>query len=138
MGVFKRVEAEAAGPAALGILVPPGRRTFVILRPRALDIDLVLCRGEGDPRPRDLAHDEASAAAQSLHRALREGMRIEAGGHLWASGGGFFLVACRREPGRPYAPLESPSEELALALRATVCPEGEQELYFNVRHFERG
>ncbi len=34
MGSFRRVEGEEAGPDALGILVPPGKRTFVILRPR--------------------------------------------------------------------------------------------------------
>lgn len=136
--MFRLVEAECAGPSALGILVPPGRRTFVILRPRGLAVDLVLCRGEGDPRPRDLAHDEASAVAHALYRGLREGARVLANDHLWATIAGLVLVACERRPGQPYAPLQTPTPELEAALRAVMCPEGEQETYFNVRHFSRG
>src|SRR5262245_63950954 len=77
MGSFRRVEAEQAGPAALGILIPPSRRTFVILRPRALPWDLLLCHGADDLGFRDLSHDEASAAAQGVYRALREGAAVE-------------------------------------------------------------
>ena len=44
MSVFRRVDDDRAGPAAMGILVPPGRRTFLILRPRALAWDLILLR----------------------------------------------------------------------------------------------
>jgi hypothetical protein len=138
MGAFRRVEAEEAGPGALGILIPPGKRTFVILRPRALEVDLVVCHGAGDPRPLSFARDEASAAAQALARLLREGLAIEEGPQVWVSGGGFHLVACPRAPGQPYAPLEGPAPEVAQALRAVLHPEGEQELYFNVRHFGGG
>lgn len=63
MGVFSRVEADRAGPDALGILVPPSRQTFLILRARNLPTDLVLTRD--DDTFQVLTHDEASAAAQA-------------------------------------------------------------------------
>jgi hypothetical protein len=146
MGAFRRVEGELAGPSALGILVPPGRRTFVILRPRALPWDLLLLRGDGSAL--ELAHDEASAAAQALYRALREGaVAVEpgpdpAGWRVRARVGAFALLACPREPGRPYRPLLCPEAEAirsAAALAAVLCPApgAEQEVYFNVRFFER-
>lgn len=141
MSRFRRVEGEQAGPTALGILIPPAKRTFVILRPRSLDIDLLLCRGEGVPQFRDLSHDEASAAAQSLYRCLREApARVEeSDGHLWLVVSGFTFVACLRRPNQPYAPLHPAPEGLASRLRSVLAPpEGaEQELYFNVRYFER-
>src|SRR5207248_1167371 len=112
MDSFRRVEAEQAGPAALGILIPPGRRTFVILRPRALPWDLLVCRGEGDPAFAQLAHDEASACAQGLYRALRdwsaggpgavEPVAGPEGFSLRVLVGPFALAVCPRRPGRPY------------------------------------
>lgn len=147
MPAFRRVEAEAAGPQALGILIPPARRTFVILRPRALPWDLLLCRDGADPLFRDLAHDEASAAAQSLFRALGVGARIEtistqSGSFVRAVAGPFVLVACVRQPGRPYSPAVCSADEacaVVAQLRPVLCPPVgvEQELYFNVRFFER-
>jgi hypothetical protein len=137
MGSFRRVEADRAGPTALGILIPPAQRTFVILRPRALAFDLLLCRGAGDSTFHALSHDEASAAAQSTYRGLREGLgRVEAAGHLLAHVGPLCFVACARAPGQPYAPL-APDPADADALGAYLCPAGEQEVYFNTRFFER-
>jgi hypothetical protein len=136
MGTFRRVEADRAGPQALGILVPPGRRTFVILRPRALPWDLLVCRDDGAFR--EMSHDEASACAQALERALRGGASVEVEGTAVVRAGGLSLVACVREPGRPYAALECRAEtagDVAERLRAALCPEGEQEVYFNVRFF---
>ncbi|MBY0230292.1 MAG: hypothetical protein K2W96_13495 [Gemmataceae bacterium] len=138
MGTFVRVEAEAAGDDALGILVPPGKRTFVILRPRLLGIDLVLCDGG---RFRDLAHDEASAAAQALFRALREGSAtVEVrDGTLAAECCGFVFKACARLAGQPYTMKTDATEALAARVRGFLRPaEGvEQPVYFNVRHFGR-
>ena len=136
-GSFRRVEADRAGPAALGILIPPAQRTFLILRPRAMACDLLLCRGAADPTFRDLSHGEASAAAQSLYRGLREGLaRVESAGHLLAHVGPMCFVACARAPGLPYAPL-SPCPADAEALANYLSPDGEQEVYFNTRFFER-
>lgn len=147
MGSFRRVDAEQAGPQALGILVPPGRRTFVILRPRSLGWDLLLCRSLADLTFRDLAHDEASAAAQGISRALRDGTTIEIvpgidGSRVRALIGAFVLLVCPRRPGLPYAPLVCSEEEargVVALLTPVLCPaEGsEQEVYFNVRFFER-
>jgi hypothetical protein len=146
MGTFRKVEAEQAGAEALGILIPPARRTFVILRPRSLPWDLLLCRGE-EPAFREMGHDEASAAAQALYRALRDGATAEAverpgGCWLRVKAGPFELYACERRPGQPYGVLTcaaNEAEAAASSLRRVVCPaEGaEQELYFNVRFFER-
>ena len=147
MGTFRKVDGERAGAQALGILIPPSKRTFVILRPRGLPWDLLLCRGADDPAFRELGHDEASACAQALYRALREGATAEAvarpdGCWLRVTAGPFVLLACERRPGQPYAVLTCPAGEAtaaAAALAAVVNPPdgAEQELYFNVRHFER-
>jgi hypothetical protein len=136
-GSFRRVEADQAGPAALGILIPPAQRTFLILRPRSLGCDLLLCRGATDPTFHALSHGEASAAAQSLYRGLREGLaRVESAHHLLAHVGPLCFVACARAPGLPYAPL-APGPADADALAGYLSPVGEQEVYFNTRFFER-
>src|SRR5215470_20362395 len=77
MGSFHRVEDERAGPAALGILVPPGRRTFLILRPRSLAWDLLLLRPTDGCAFQDMSREEATIAAQRLYRALE----------AWSAGG---------------------------------------------------
>jgi hypothetical protein len=138
MGSFRKVEGESAGPEALGVLIPPAKRTFVILRPRALPWDAVLCRGPDDLAFADLAHAEASAAAQGLYRALRAGARVEAldDGRLLVLAGAFTLVVCPRLPGQPYTPLLGDADA-AERFAAVVCPAGEQEVYFNTRFFER-
>jgi hypothetical protein len=152
MGSFRRVDADQATASALGILVPPQRRTFVILRPRALPWDLLLLRDGAATAFRDLAHDEASAAAQALYRALRDWAADGTGSvevvpqadgcWLRASVGPFALLACPRVPGQPYQPLlcaEADAPAHVAALLAVLRPgEGsEQELYFNTRFFER-
>jgi hypothetical protein len=139
MGSFRRVEGEQAGPDALGILVPPARRTIVVLRPRALPWDAVLCRGPDDPAFADLSHGEASAAAQGLYRALREQpAAVElAGGRLLVVVGEFALLVCPRLPGQAYAPLTGADDDARERLAAVLCPAVEQEVYFNTRFFER-
>jgi hypothetical protein len=152
---FRRVEGEQAGPAALGILVPPGRRTFLILRPRSLAWDLLLVRLDDGSAFQDMSREEATIAAQRLYRALE----------AWAAGGpgtvevipsmegtgfqlravvaAYALLACPREPGKSYHPLVLPdaeaAREAAEALIAVLCPSAgvEQELYFNGRNFTR-
>jgi hypothetical protein len=153
MGSLRRVEGEQAGSSALGILIPPARRTFVILRPRALPWDLILCRGRDDLAFRQLSHDEASAAAQALYRGLIEWSSGGTGAvevlpaepgrcRLLAIIGPLPLVVCRRVPGQPYAVLECSADEAARAretLTELLCPVGDrqQEVYFNTRFFER-
>ncbi len=152
MGVLRRVTDQRAGPAALGILVPPGPRTVLILRPRSLAFDLLLVGPDGAFR--DMAHHEADAAAGELGRALDELAAYGPGAteSLPAPGGGwwlrlrvgaFALLACPREPGRPYRPAVFADAEATRAaagqLAAVLCPPPgvAQELYFNTRHFGR-
>ncbi len=153
MGSFRRVEGEQAGPDALGILIPPARRTFVILRPRALPWDLLLVREKGELAFQDLSHDEASAAAQGIYRVLREGPTRPRGGALemlWGKEGArllvrlgpFALLVCLRRPGQVYVPLvcsEVEAHEVASRLWDVIDPpdDTEQEVYFNTRFFER-
>jgi hypothetical protein len=152
MGELRRVTDRRAGPAALGILVPPGRRTLLILRPRSLAWDLLLVGAGGAFR--ELARDEADAAARDLGRALDEWAAggpgaVEAvaapdgGCWLQARVGAFSLLACPREPGRAYRPAVFDGADSARAaagqLAAVLCPPAgvAQELYFNTRHFGR-
>jgi hypothetical protein len=155
MGAFRRIEDERAGPAALGILVPPGRRTFLILRPRSLAWDLLLVRPDDGAAFQDMSREEATVAAQRLYRALGAWAgggpgRVEAvpapetgGFRLRAVVASFALLACPREPGKPYRPLVLPdgvaAREAADALARALCPPDgvEQELYFNGRNFAR-
>ena len=81
MSPLRRVEAGRAGPGALGILVPPGRPTVLILRPRALPWDLLLVRaGEGGEAGTPFLHlerQEAEAAAEGLIQAKRRKGYVE-------------------------------------------------------------
>ncbi len=152
MAAFRRVDASQAGPTALGILIPPSRRTFLILRPRSLPFDLLCLQQPDATRFRELAHDEATAAAHQLYAGLREwaagGTEIEIvarptdDGHwLRVQIGPLYLIACARQPGKPYEPLRFANQQAAQQavsqLAALLQPSAgtEQELYFNTRHF---
>ncbi len=150
---LRRVEGDQAGPAALGILVPPGRRTFVILRPRLLSLDLLLLRSPSGPDFRDLSQAEAQDNVRGLYQALEEWAeggpgRVEvlevprsAGCWVRAAVGPYFLLACARQPGHPYAPQVFATPEAARVaaanLSAILCPARaiDPEVYFNTRHF---
>jgi hypothetical protein len=153
---LRRVDDAEAGPHALGILVPPGRRTVVIVRPRALIWDLLLTDQELPPNGspfRKLSRREAETAAQGIYGALDAWFTGGPGGveahplsigegylaRAWA--GPFALLACLRMPGQLYRPLQFRSErdaaEAAAALQTVLFPsdDREQEVYFNTRHF---
>jgi hypothetical protein len=147
---LRRVDDDRAGPAALGILVPPGGRTFLILRPRSLSWDLLLLRANEDKVFRDMNRDEAQVVSAALFRALGRGAQVEAiaspdgpGYWLRARIGAYGLLACPRLPGQPYQPLDFPNPQAAHAAAeqtaAVLCPppDVEQECYFNTRHFSR-
>jgi hypothetical protein len=154
MGELRRVTDKRAGPKALGVLVPPGRRTFLILRPRSLACDLIAVRADGAFR--EMSREEADEAAADLGRALDA---CAAGGPgavetvgapdcrgywLRVRVGAFALLACPRDPGRPYRPAVFDGAEAARAaadqVAAILCPPAgvAQELYFNTRHFGQG
>jgi hypothetical protein len=150
---LRRVEDHQAGPSALGILVPPGRRTFVIVRPRSLAWDLLLLRLSSMSTFQDLAREEAGRAAHELFQALRhwsegasghvEEVACPDGSGFWVRVrvGGFALLACARQPGQPYRPLVFADAEAALSaaqqLRHILRPPAhvEQEVYLNTLHF---
>ena len=107
----------------------------------AMTFDLLLCRAADDPTFHALTHDEASVAAHSLYRGLRDGLAlIEARDHLRVHVGPMTFVACARVAGQPYAPLAlelADAEAIVSRLRSFLNPAGEQEVYFNTRFFER-
>lgn len=157
MSPFHQIEASQASRSALGILMPRGPRTLVILRPRSLDWDLVPVRPDGESDQRTLFwevnRDEGEELISELHRSLEEwangGLgRVEpapapgGAGYLVRVGvGRFVLLTCGRVPGVPYKPavFENVSQALAAAERiaAVLCPAADtpQEIYFNVDNF---
>jgi hypothetical protein len=155
MAPFRRVEARRAGPQALGILIPPGRRTLVILRPRALAWDLLPLRLDdvsGTATIRDFERDEAVAVARAVHHALEAGAAHAnpvqadadpsgAGCRVWTEAGPFPWIACLRVSGQPYRPVLFASLDEARAAAARLAgvlwpaADGEQELYFNTQSF---
>jgi hypothetical protein len=157
MSALRRVDAREAGPNAVGILIPPGNRTVLILRPRSVPWDLLLVRsgesGEAGTPFLHLEKEEAPAMAEGLCRALE---RWSCGGQgtidtapapdgegFWVQAeiGAFPLIACRRQPGQAYRPAAfvtvAEAETTARALIAVLRPATELEVYFNSRHFER-
>jgi hypothetical protein len=150
---FRRVAGNQAGPNALGILLPPGRRTLVVVRPRALDWDLLPLNPNenGGPRFWEVGRVEGPDLAQRLFRALEEAARAgsgrvepvadDGGYELRAGFGLFVLVACSRRPGEAYQPYLFETLDLALEaaerLQQCLCParDSEQEVYFNTRNF---
>lgn len=154
---FRLVNGDRAGPRALGLLVPPGRRTLLIVRPRSLPWDLLIVHSHRRNGPtttiRDFSREEAAAASEGLCLALQEWAaggpgRLEAvaaeDGYLVRGAVGIFpLLVCRRRPGEPYQPAVFPdlgeARDAAAALTDVLRPpaEAEQELYLNTRHFAR-
>jgi hypothetical protein len=159
MSPFQHVEASQASRSALGILMPPGPRTLVILRPRSLDWDLVIVRPDGEPNPRtlfwEITRDEGAELVTELRGNLEEwahgGLgRVEpvpapggVGYHVRVGVGRFVLLTCGRVPGVPYKPavFDSVSQALTAAERiaAVLCPapNSRQEIYFNTDNFRK-
>ena len=150
---FRTVPGEDAGSAAVGILVPPGRRTLVVVRPRSLDVDLLLVRrgDDGDLLAgfHEVARGEASMLAQNLARVLDGRGQVEVvpadGGGFWVriEIGAFPLIVCGRTPGKPYRPLvyadEHAARQAADTVSAVFCPgpNEEREVYLNTENFSR-
>jgi len=152
MPAFVEREAAAAGPRALGILVPPGKRTLVILRPRAVKWDLVLERPPGALHPGlwELHPLEAKPLVRTLRALLENGkppnIELVQGGpearvQLRLVLGELHLIVCDRAAGRPYRSSRFGSEAEASSVAAMIRPilspgtDANQELYFNSRHF---
>lgn len=158
MAAFRRVEPQHAGPRALGILVPPGERTLVILRPRSLDWDLLPARWDGDPQAAPVmcsfGREEAAHLARQVHQALEDavaagsnpvetlGDRAERSFQLLVRAAGWFWIACRRASGSAYQPMTFASRAEArragelLAQIVWPGPDETQEYYFNTQRFQ--
>jgi hypothetical protein len=157
MPPFRRVESRQAGPTALGILVPPGARTLVILRPRSLAWDLLPAHWNGntDTAPAFCAfsRDDAAAVARRLQQALVSAVAagvcpIQTAGdvagasfQVWVRTDEYVWVVCRRAPGQAYQPAVFAEREEARRQAELLTPifwpaqDAEQEFYFNTQHF---
>jgi hypothetical protein len=149
MCAFRRVEAEQAGPSALGLLIPPSRRTVLILRPRLLAWDLVLAQPGGGFR--DMNREEAEHVACQVAAVLEEACGFvepvysldQGGSWLRVRIGSYAMTVCARIPGQPYRPLLFAGAEAVRgaveALTNLLHPPAdvEQELYLNTRNFTR-
>src|SRR5438046_362163 len=128
MPAFRRVDAQRAGATALGILVPPGSKTLVILRPRGLEWDLLPARWGGATRAAPVfcqfGREEAALVARRFQQSLEEtvlvgkdpvetfGNPVDQEFQVWVRTGEYVWILCRRLPGQPYEPLvfASPTE----------------------------
>jgi hypothetical protein len=158
MSAIRLVEGDRAGPAAVGILVPPLRRTFLIVRPRSLSFDLLVLAEANGTAFREFDRDQASRAGEALFDTLgawsSRGCIEESavpptadsapgGFHLRVHVGPFHLIACERRPGQPYMPLQftDPAclRDAVTHLSRLLCPPPgvEQEFYLNTRNFQR-
>jgi hypothetical protein len=157
MSAFRRVDAGKAGLSALGILVPPGEQTTVIVRPRPLLWDLLPAHWNGDsaapPSFCRFGREEAAAVARRLLAALEtcvaagcnpiESFGDATGRHLqiWLRTTEFFWIVCGRVPGQAYSPVAFASrtevEQAAQQLVPFVWPGpgAGQEIYFNTQLF---
>lgn len=155
MAVWREVPDTQAGPTAIGLLLPPGERTFLIVRPRALSWDLLLLKGVAEIHFWELGRAEGMTIARQFAAALRQWSAGGAGqigavpcakdkGYLvWVDIEDFALIACAREPGRAYQPFVFAQQERAQAavehLRHALGPNSDavRELYFNTRNYAR-
>jgi hypothetical protein len=157
MPPFRRVEGDQAGSTALGILIPPGHRTLVILRPRALAWDLVLLSPFGDQLSAagfwEILRVDAGIMSPRVQRALEEWagsgnggtelvrLEDELGFRVRVATGPYHWVVCRRVPGKPYKPWTfreaTDAQAAASELTNFLCPgaEDNQEVYCNTQHF---
>jgi hypothetical protein len=157
MTSFRRVDARYASPSALGILVPPGPRTLVILRPRALEWDLLPLRpGWERVQPAvfcTFEREEAAGVARRVQQALQHGAAKSphplevvattagAGFGICARVDHFLWIVCARVTGQPYQPYLFGDMQAAELGTAQLVPflwpraDAGQEYYFNTQAF---
>jgi hypothetical protein len=155
--MFTRVEPQQAGLNALGILVPHGAKTLVIVRPRALTWDLLPASWDGDsdhpPTFCVFTRDEAASVARRLVKSLETAVKqrinpVQTFGdarseclQIWLRTDEFVWIVCRRAPGLAYQPIIFASQEEATHAAERLIPlvwpadEQMQEYYFNTQNF---
>lgn len=157
MAAFRRVDPRKAGPQALGILVPPGVRTLVILRPRGLPWDLLPARWTGSrevpPEFCAFGREEAARLARRVHEALEQAVAVRINPlqtvgdprgetfQVWLRTDEYVWIVCEQTPGKAYRPalFKSPDEAEQVGDRLTLvlwpAADAKQELYFNTQQF---
>ncbi len=158
MPPFLRVEDRRANANALGILVPPGQRTFVILRPRGLKWDLLTIRVESGASTGFCLfdRDEAAGIARQVQRDLEQSAHQQVspmvtisdaagtGFQIGAKASDLYWIVCARVPGQPYKPLifstRADAESAVELVASFVFPsiDANQQYYFNTQNFTRG
>jgi hypothetical protein len=155
--MFTRVEQKLAGPSALGILIPHGPRTLVIVRPRALTWDLLPARWNGDaaqpPSFCTFTRDEAAGVARrfviDLEKAVEQGINpLESFGNaagtycqLWLRAAELVWIGCRRFEGKSYLPMVFASKDEVESAANEIAPyvwprpDATQEYYINTQRF---
>jgi hypothetical protein len=130
--------------------VPPGPRTFLILRPRAQEYDLVLLREDGMTF-HEMNRSEAQATSCCVFAALEDGLdaacdpfeAVHLPGGVWVRVAvrNYRFLVCRRAPGQRYRPLVFATNDEAAVIEAALRPVlfpadgAEQDVYFNQHHF---
>jgi hypothetical protein len=157
MPAFRRTDAQRAGATAVGILIPPGATTFVILRPRGLEWDLLPAHWNGDAEARPVfsrfGREEAALVARRLQQSLEDAVAagsnpVETFGRpaskeyqVWLRTEEYVWIVCRRRPGQAYEPLVFASQVEAenagrhLGRFFHPAADANQEYYFNTQHF---
>ena len=152
---LRRVDSRQASGAAVGILVPPGARTFVVVRPRGMTWDLLPVRWDGDPAMppafASFGREEAAVVARRLAKSLEdrdlagvcplETLGREASFQVWLREGELNWLLCERIPGQAYRPLVfatlAAAQAAATQLQPLVHPGPNriQDYYFNTQNF---
>ncbi|MCI0642993.1 MAG: hypothetical protein L0Y72_10860 [Gemmataceae bacterium] len=157
MPAFRRVEPRSAGPSAIGILVPQGKLTLLVLRARALPWDLLAAQwnGRADSAPAfcQFFRDEAATIARRLPQAFEAAAHCtqspvstvsDSAGttfQIWLRALEFVFIACRRAPGKLYEPIVFLTHEEAVAAGKSAeqffwpSADANQEFYFNTQYF---
>jgi hypothetical protein len=152
--MFARVDAKFSGPQSLGILVPQGSRTLVIVRPRALPWDLLPARWDGDhakpPQFCTFTRDDAAMVARQFVTVLETAVLnpLETFGdvqtgrlQIWLRTSEYVWIVCKRAPGEPYQPMIFASSEEAIQAAEKIAayvwpaPDVRQEYYYNTQSF---
>ncbi len=150
--MFQRVDLQHAGPNAVGVLIPQGAKTPVIVRLRALQWDLLPARWDGvashAPQFCVFTRDEAAGVARRLAHALETGVSpLESFGNtekncvqLWLRADDFVWIVCQRVQGEAYRPITFTSLEEASSAADILEPilrpaaDAVQHYYFNTQH----
>lgn len=153
---FRKVDARFAGSTALGILVPMGAKTLVVLRPRSLPWDFVptLCDAATGATAFPLfSREQAAIEARRVLKSLEASalaaaspvetacdtaetcfqVRIRTDAFVW--------LACHRAPGQSFRPIvftcRAEAEAAAKQTEAIFFPTSDevQDIYFNTQNF---